>query len=282
MANGKFWVAGATTLGLLAISQAAFAAEPIIITPGQAADRTVTYQEAAPTRYFNVEKAITLPEGENRIGANLQVGGLGIGGNTPGVAGGVNLRADWGVSPGLETGLSVTGLGATGVNNLLGNVALRGKMALSEFSIGMMPVEVGGLASVGALGTASGIASANVGVGIPMTATLTNTLNVTVAPGIGFGFNAGGLLPGGTTAQVNAAGFRPALGLGLDWMLTDKLSALVDGNQGYAGGFDATGNLGVRYGFTDDFAADLFVGYQGSPLQAVNAGTVGLGGFYAF
>jgi hypothetical protein len=57
---------------------------------------------------------------------------------------------------------------------------------------------------------------------------------------------------------------------------------MIDGNVNYSGGFGGAGNLGLRYGFTDTLAADLFVGYNGNPLTNVNAGTVGLGGYYAF
>jgi hypothetical protein len=282
MKSGKFWATGAATLAVLAIAPSAFAADQLIITPGYAADKTVTYQQAAPTRMFNVEKATTLRQGENRFGANLQVGGLGVGGSTPGIAGGANIRADMGISPGLEAGLSVSGLGAAGVSNLLGNVDLRGKVALSEFSLGAMPVEVGGMANVGGFLAGGGIGSATVGVGIPLTAAVSNRLNVTAVPGLAFGFGAGGLLPGGAAPTVNAGGLMPALGLGLDWMVTDRLSGIVDANMNLGAGTTLGGNVGLRYGISDDLAADLFVGYNGSPLQAVNSGTIGLGGYYAF
>jgi len=279
---GKFTVIGAVTLGVVAMGQAAFAADAIVITPGKASDKAVTYQSAAPTRLFDVEKATTLAPGENRFGANLQVGGLGSGA-TAGIAGGVNLRADMNVSPGFETGISVTGLGGAGTSNLLGNLALRGKLALTEFSVGATPIEVGGMASVGAFATGGGIGSANIGVGIPMTAAISNNVNVTLVPGLGFGFAAGGLLPGGAQPAVGGAGLTPGLGLGLDIGLTRNLSALIDGNLGAVGtGLSTAGTVGLRYGISDDFAIDLSAGYKGSPLSAVNAGTVGLGGYYAF
>lgn len=282
MFSGKFWVTGAVTVGLVGIAPAALAqADPIVITPGQAQEKTTSYVSAAPTRMFNVEKGLTLAPGENRFGANLQMGGLGIGGSPMNVAGGVNLRADMGVSPGLETGIAVTGIGAGGVQNLLGNIQLGGKLALTEFSVGMTPVYVGGLAQIGAFATGGGIGNANIGVGIPMTAVPGDRVNFTVTPGLAFGFGAGGLLPGGTPAQVNTAGLTPALGVGVDVMLTDRLSGIVDGKIGF-GGLPASGALGVRYGINEDLAADLFVGYMGNPLQAVNSGTVGLGGYYAF
>lgn len=281
MSKAKFMVTGAVTLGIVALAPAAFAAEPIVITPGSAADKTVTYVDAGPTRMFNVEKAITLPHGESRVGASLQVGGLGLGGTTPGIAGGVNLRADTGFAPGMEAGISVSGLGGTGVSNLLGQITLRGKMALTEFSVGAMPVEVGGLATAGAFAGGTGIGNANVALGIPLTLVPSNRFNLTVTPGVGFGFGAGGFLPGGAPATVNAGGLYPALGLGLDYMLTERLQGIVDGNLGFSG-LPAQGALGLRYGVTEDLAADLFVGYQGNPLQAVNAGTIGLGGYYAF
>lgn len=281
MKSGKFWVAGAVSLGMVAFAPSAFAADQLIITPGVASDKTVTYQEAAPTRMFNVEKATTLRQGENRFGANLQLGGLGIGGAAPGVAGGVNLRADMGVSPGFEAGISVSGIGAGGVSNLLGSLDLRGKVALSELSLGAMPVEVGGMANLGGFLAGGGIGRAQVGVGLPLTAAVSNRLNITAVPGVAFGFGAGGLLPGGTQPTVTAGGLMPALGLGLDWMVTDRLSGIVDANWNL-GATALGGNLGLRYGFSDDLAADLFVGYNGSPLQAVNAGTIGLGGYYAF
>lgn len=282
MKSGKFWVAGAVTLGLVAIAPAAYAQNTVIITPGYASDKTVTYQEAAPTRMFNVEKATTLRQGENRFGANLQVGGLGVGGTAPGLAGGVNLRADMGISPGFEGGISVSGIGAGGVSNLLGNIDLRGKVALSEFSIGAWPVEVGGMANAGGFLAGGGIGRATVGVGLPLTAAVSNRLNITAVPGVAFGFGAGGLLPGGTQPTVQAAGLMPALGLGLDWMVTDRLSGIVDANWNLSAGSTLGGNLGLRYGISEDLAADLFVGYNGSPLQAVNSGTIGLGGYYAF
>lgn len=281
MKSGKFWVAGAVTLGMVAIAPSAFAADQLIITPGYAADKTVTYQEAAPTRMFNVEKATTLRQGENRFGANLQVGGLGIGGATPGLAGGVNLRADMGITPGFEGGISVSGIGAGGVSNLLGSLDLRGKVALTELSLGMMPVEVGGMANLGGFLAGGGIGRATVGVGLPLTAAISNRLNVTAVPGLAFGFGAGGLLPGGTPATVTTGGLMPALGLGLDWMVTDRLSGIVDANWNLSA-TTLGGNVGLRYGISDDLAADLFVGYNGSPLQAVNSGTIGLGGYYAF
>lgn len=278
----KFLMAGAVMAAAVTYGQVA-SAESITITPGQATDKTVTYQSAAPTRHFNVEKATTLAPGQSRIGANLQLGGLGIGGATPGIAGGVNLRADTNVTPGFEAGISASGMGGGGASMLLGDLGLRGKMAFTEFSIGTMPVEVGGLANIGGFLTGGGLASGSVGVGIPMTAAVMNNLNITVSPGVGFGFAAGGFLPGGTPAQVGAAGFLPSLGLGADLGLTDRLSALIDGNLGYMNGYNASGNLGLRYGFTEDVAADLFVGYNGNPLTGgLNTGTVGLGGYYAF
>ncbi|MFN3430754.1 MAG: hypothetical protein ACK46X_12455 [Candidatus Sericytochromatia bacterium] len=282
MRNGKLLMGGTLALSMVAFAPAAFAADPIVITPGQASDKTVTYQEAAPTRHFNVEKATTLAPGESRFGASLNVGGLGVGGATPGLAGGVNLRADTNIQPGLEAGIAVSGMGAGGASNLLGNVVLDGKLHWTEFSVGATPVEVGALATLGALASGGGLASGSIGVGIPMTAALSNRLNVTVSPGVSFGIAGGGLLPGGATPTASAAGLIPALGLGLDWMVTDRLSALVDGNVGFSGGMAAAGNVGLRYGISDAFAADLFLGYAGNPANAVNAGTVGLGGYYAF
>jgi len=278
MINGKFWVMGAATLGLVAVAPAAFAADEIVITPGYAADKTVKYQTAAPTRLFGVEKAITLAPGEKRFGANLQVGGLGTSAGA-GLAGGVNLRADMNVQPGLEAGITATGIGAGGgAGNLLGTIGLDGKLAMTEFSLGSMPVEVAGMATLGAMAAGGGIGSATLGVGLPLTGALTNNINLTVAPGLAFGFGSNSL----GTANAVAPGLVPALGLGLDVGLTRNLSAMVDGNMNYANGFGATGNLGLRYGFTDNLAADLFVGYNGNPLTNVNAGTVGLGGYYAF
>jgi hypothetical protein len=156
---------------------------------------------------------------------------------------------------------------------------LRGKLALGEFSVGMMPVRVAGMANVGAMAAGGGIASGAVGLGLPLTGAITDNLNITVAPGVAFGFGGQNL---GTSAATSGLGLAPALGLGLDLGLTRNLSAIVDGNLNYSGGFGATGNLGLRYGFTDNMAADLFVGYNGNPLTNVNAGTLGLGGYYAF
>ena len=278
----KFLMAGAVVAAAVTYGQLA-SAEPITITPGQANDKSVIYQTAAPTRHFDVEKATTLAPGQSRFGANLQLGGFGVGGATPGVAGGVNLRADTNVTPGFEAGISATGLGGGGASMLLGDLALRGKLAFSEFSIGTMPVEVGGLANIGGFLTGGGLSAGSIGIGIPFTAAVMNNLNVTVSPGVGFGFAAGGLLPGGAPPQLGATGFLPSLGLGADVGLTDRLSALIDGNLGFSGGYNATGNLGLRYGFTDAFAADLFVGYKGNPLTGgLNTGTAGLGGYYAF
>jgi hypothetical protein len=79
MLKGKLLTMGAAMLGVAAIAPAAFAEDAIVITPGYANDKAVTYQTAAPTRMFNVEKAVTLAPGEKRFGANLQVGGLGTG-----------------------------------------------------------------------------------------------------------------------------------------------------------------------------------------------------------
>jgi len=281
MRNGKLLMGTALSLSMVAFAPAAFAADQIIITPGQASDKTVRYQSAAPTRHFNVEKATTLAPGESRFGANLNVGGLGTNAGV-GLSGGVNLRADTNIQPGLEAGIAVSGVGAGGVSNLLGNINLNGKLHWTEFSLGATPVEVGALATAGALATGGGLGSATIGLGLPMTAALSNRLNVTVAPGVGFGFAGGGLLPGGTAPTATASGFFPAVGLGADFLVTDRLSAMIDGNIGFSGGFAGTGNVGVRYGITDDFAADLFAGYAGNPLSAVNAGQVGLGAYYAF
>lgn len=281
MMSRKFWVSGAIALAVTSFGQAA-QAESIVITPGQATDKSVIYQSAAPTRHIDVEKATTLPPGQSRVGANLQLGGLGLGGASPSLAGGVNLRADMAVQPGLEAGISATGLGAAGTANLLGDLSLRGKLAWSEFQVGLTPVEVGATATIGGFLTGGGLTSGSIGIGLPLTAALMNNLNITVAPGVGFGFAAGGLLPGGATPTLSSSGFLPTVGLGLDLGLTDRLSALVDGTLGYASGFSAAGNIGLRYGFTDDLAADLFVGYRGNMLAALNSGTVGLGGYYAF
>jgi hypothetical protein len=282
MRKGKLWVGGALALGFAAYGPAAFAADQIIITPGQATDKTIIYQQAAPTRMFSVEKAATLAPGEQRFGASLNIGGLGIGGAPLGLAGGVNLRADTNIQPGLEAGLAVSGLGAGGASNLLGNINLDGKLHWSEFSVGTTPVEVGAIANIGALATGGGIGSASVGVGIPLTMAVSSRLNVTAVPGISFGFAAGGLLPGGAAPTATAAGLMPALGLGLDWMLTDRLSGILDGNLGFNGGLTTVGNVGLRYGVTDNFAGDLFLNYGGNPVTGVNTSTVGLGGYFAF
>jgi len=281
MRNVKLMMGSALSLSMVAFAPAAFAADQIIITPGQASDKTVTYQSAAPTRHFNVEKATTLAPGESRFGASLNVGGLGTT-TGAGLSGGVNLRADTNIQPGLEAGIAVQGVGAGGVSNLLGNINLNGKLHWTEFSLGATPVEVGALATAGALATGGGLGSATIGLGLPMTAALSNRLNVTVAPGVGFGFAGGGLLPGGTAPTATASGFFPAVGLGADFLVTDRLSAMIDGNIGFSGGFAGTGNVGVRYGISENFAADLFAGYAGNPLSAVNAGQIGLGAFYAF
>jgi len=281
MRNGKLWVGGALALGFIAYGPAAFAADQIVITPGQAKDKTITYQSAAPTRIFTVEKAATLAPGEQRFGATLNVGNLGVGGSAPSLAGGVNLRADTNIAPGAEAGLAITGMGAGGAQNLFGNIVLDGKMHWSEFSLGTTPVEVGGLATLGGMFAGGGLGSASVGVGIPLTMAFSR-INLTAVPGFNFGFAAQGLMPGGTPAAAAAAGFVPALGLGLDWLLTDRLSALLDGNVGYSGGLSTQGNVGLRYGISDAFAGDLFLGYQGNPTNAINSATVGLGGYYAF
>jgi hypothetical protein len=189
------------------------------------------------------------------------------------------------VSPGIEVGARLNALGAGGASNILGNVMLDGKLAWTEFSIGTVPVNVGALATLGALASGGGIGSASVGVGIPLTASLSDRFNLTVTPGVGFGFAAGGLLPGGTAPTASAAGFTPGLGVGIDWMLANRLSLLADGNIGTANGLTNSGNVGLRYGFNDNFAGDLFLGYQGTPVNVVNsisAGTIGVGAFYAF
>lgn len=279
----KFGILGAMlAIGLTA--NAALAQEQTVIVPvgdAMADEDAMLHQEAAPTRMFSVEKAVTLAPGTSRVGANLQVGGLGTT-TGAGIAGGVNLRADMGVTQGLEAGLSVTGLGASGVSNLLGQIELRGKADLTDTRLGMLPMSIGAQANVGGFATGGGISNANVGLGLPITVAFAPSFNATIAPGIGYAFAAGGLLPGGASPTLMANGFVPALGLGLDWALTDRLSALIDGNVNYTSGFGGAGNLGLRYGFTEDWAADLSVGYQGNVLSALNAGTVGLGAYYAF
>lgn len=282
MSCNKIRIFGAVLAAVVSYGQVV-SAEPIVITPGEATDRTVTFQEAAPTRHFDVEKATTLAPGQSRFGANLHVGGLGFGGVAPSIAGGVNLRADMNVQPGLEAGITASGIGSGGMSNLLGSLGLRGKMAVTEFSVGEVPVEVGALANIGGFLTGGGLTSGSIGVGLPLTTAIMSNMNVTVSPGVGFGFTAGGLLPGGAPAQIGSAGFLPSLGLGLDLGLTDRLSALLDGNLGYSSGFNAMGNVGLRYGINDDLAADLFVGYRGNPLTGgLNSGTVGIGAYYAY
>jgi len=197
------------------------------------------------------------------------------------LAGGVNLRADLGVSPGLETGIALSGLGSSGTaSNLLGNIGLDGKLSLGKFGIGDMPVRVAGLAQLGAFATGGGLGSAAVGLALPLSAALGDRLNVSVVPGLDFGFTAGGLLPGGTPATAYSSGLSPALGLGADLMLTNRLSGLLDGRIG--GALGSVGDVGLRYGFTDNLAADLFLGYQGNPIANLNTGTIGVGGYYAF
>jgi len=269
----------ATVALVVAAAPPALAVEnTVTITPGAGGDKTVVYQPAAPTRLFGVEKAVTLAPGERRVGANLQVGGLG----TPaglGLAGGVNVRADTNVSPGLEAGISATGLGGQGVANLLANLDVRGKLSMGSFAIGMVPVRVAGLADIGAMAAGGGIGSASLGLGLPLTSALTSNMNITLVPGLAFGFGAQNI---GTPRVTGGPGFTPALGLGMDVGLTRELSAIIDGNLNYGNGFGATGNIGVRYGFGENMAADLFLGYNGNPLTNINAGTLGLGGYYAF
>jgi len=276
-----FLALGAAAMAVAMAAPAALAQQDntVVITPGAGGDRTVTYQSAAPTRLFSVEKAVTLAPGERRFGANLQIGGLGTGAGV-GLAGGVNIRGDMNVSPGLEAGISATGIGGGGgFGNMLGNLDLRGKLAMGSFAIGTMPVRVAGMADIGAMAAGGGIGSASVGVGLPLTSALTDNINVTLAPGLAFGFGASNI---GTAQVTGGPGLTPALGVGLDLGLTRNLSAMIDGNLNYGAGFGATGNVGLRYGFTDNLAADLFLGYNGNPLTNVNAGTVGLGGYYAF
>jgi len=268
----------AAALVVAAAPSALAADNSVTITPGAGGDKTVVYQPASPTRLFGVEKAVTLAPGERRLGANLQVGGLGTPGGL-GLAGGVNIRADTNVSPGLEAGISATGLGGQGVSNLLANLDLRGKLSLGSFSVGAMPVRIAGMADLGALAAGGGIGSATVGLGLPLTSALTSNINVTVAPGLAVGFGAQNI---GSSAMTGGLGFSPAMGLGLDVGLTRELSAIIDGNLNYSGGFGATGNVGIRYGFGENMAADLFLGYKGNPLTNINAGTLGLGGYYAF
>ncbi|HEY9723275.1 MAG TPA: hypothetical protein V6D47_14795, partial [Oscillatoriaceae cyanobacterium] len=120
---------GALTLGLMAYGLPAMAASAVVIQSGASTvNRTDVYQPAAPTRLLTVEKGVTLPQGQSRFGANLELGGLGVNSSSMGLGGGVNLRADTGLSPGLEGGISVTGLGASGASNLLGNLDLDGKL----------------------------------------------------------------------------------------------------------------------------------------------------------
>lgn len=267
-------------LGLTA--NAAYAQEKTVIVPvgdAMADESSMIHQEAAPTRMFTVEKAVTLAPGTSRVGANLQVGGLGSSGGV-GLAGGVNLRADMGITRGLEAGLSVTGLGTNSLSNLLGQIELRGKGDLTDVRLGMLPMSIGLQGNIGGFAAGGGFTNANVGLGLPITVAFSPSFNATIAPGIGYGFAAGGITTG--TPTLMASGFLPALGLGLDWALTDRLSALIDGNVNYSSGFGGAGSLGLRYGFTDDWAADLSVGYQGNVLSALNAGTVGLGAYYAF
>jgi hypothetical protein len=276
MLNHKFGILGAVTLGLVVYGQTARAAEVVITPPNQVTSNDVVHQTAGPTRYFNVEKAATLQQGQDRLGASLQVGGLGTS-TGMGIAGGVNLRDDIGVTPNLEAGLNVQGLGASnGGSNLIGNIGINGKLGLTNFMMGNTPVSVAGLATLGAAGVSGGLGSANVAIGVPLTAAFTPAFNLTVVPGIGYGF-------GNSTAGTTSGGLTPAIGLGADYAFSDRLSGLIDTNVGYSNGFTSGGgNVGVRYGFTDNFAADLFLGYQNNPLSSLNTGSVGLGGYYAF
>jgi hypothetical protein len=278
MLNHKFGILGAVTLGLVVYSQAAMAAEVVITTPNQVTTNTdLVHQAAAPTRYFNVEKAVTLGQGQDRLGASLQLGGLGTSTGV-GLTGGVNLRDDIGLTPNLEAGINVQGLGANnGASSLIGNIGIDGKLGFTDFMMGSTPVSVGGLATLGAAGVSGGLGSVNLAVGVPLTAAFTSAFSLTVVPGIGYGFASSNGVNNGSS------GFTPAVGLGADYAFTDRLSALIDTNVGFSNGFTAGGgNLGVRYGFTDNLAADLFLGYQNNPISSLNTGSVGLGGYYAF
>jgi hypothetical protein len=278
MAGGLKVVGGLLALVALGAS-AAEAAEPLGIDKTEVGKKGASLQQAAPTRYFDVEKATTLAPGENRFGGSVQVGGLGLGGVAPTVAGGLNVRADASVMPGFEAGISATGLGAAGASNLFADVGLRGKIALGALQVGGLPVEVAGSGLVGGFLSGGGLTSGSAGIGFPVTVAVMPGFNVTLAPGIGLGFASANTLVG----QGQTAGFLPAMGLGADVAVNDRLSALVDARLGWGGGATGVGNVGVRYGFTDDWAADLFLGYRGNPLTGgLNTGTLGVGGYYAF
>ncbi|MEB3328097.1 MAG: hypothetical protein VKQ33_02560 [Candidatus Sericytochromatia bacterium] len=278
MAGGLKVVGGLVALVALGASVAE-AAEPMGRDTLQVGLKEAALQQAAPTRYFEVEKAKTLAPGENRFGGSVQVGGLGFGALAPTIAGGLNVRADANVRPGLEAGISATGLGAAGVSNLFADVGVRGKVELGDLRVGGLPVAVAASGLVGGFLSGGGLTSGSAGFGFPVTVALSPGFNVTLAPGIGLGFASANPPLG----QPQTSGFTPAMGFGADLAVTDRLSALIDARLGWGGGATSIGNLGVRYGLAEDWAADLFVGYRGNPLMGgLNAGTLGLGGYYAF
>lgn len=237
---------------------------------------------AAPTRHFDVEKADILPVGQSRVGGNVQIGGLGLAGISPRFASGLNMRADMNIRPGMEGGIGLTGMGAGGTRNLLANLNLRGKMAMTSAMVGTVPLGVSAMATAGGFLTGGGLSSGSIGFGIPISALVARNIDVTLVPGVAFGYAASGVLPGTTTTGAGTLGFIPAMGLGMDIGITDNISAIIDGNLGFSGGLGMTGNAGLRFGLGNALAADVFLGYKGNPLSAFNSGTLGVGGTFAF
>jgi hypothetical protein len=239
-----------------------------------------SFQPAAPTRLFELEKSTVLPVGSHRVSGNLQVGGLGINNVAGGLGGGIDLRADMGILPKLEAGVSINTLGAGGLNSFLTTIGAQGKYSLIQTRFNNMPIGFSGLAAGTLSATGGGIGSSGLNLAVPISLGLLPNLNLSFAPGLGFGIAAGGV-NNGVFGSAIGLGLSPALGLGADWQVLPKLSAIADVNLANTG-FGGSGNAGVRYGIGSNMVADVSLGYSLNAAQAINIGLIGVGGTYAF
>lgn len=245
---------------------------------GAVAGPLTAMQTAGPTRLYSVPRANVLDMGTNLMSANLFLGGIGIAPGPVGVGissvkgNALNLRADMGTAPGFELGM---GIGAVATAPWRGRLDMSGKWAWAPESVNSAGVAglAGGILEI----DANGAPSLGLQVGVPISKLLRfgegQLVGLSLVPSWNLGLlNAARAV--GSPGPFNFFG----LGLGADLLLIPNLHFLVDTNLGFpVAGINTQSALGVRYEFSRDQVADLFLGFSSGQNLGIGGGVASLG-----
>lgn len=247
----------------------------------------VTAQAPGPTRYYAVPRANVLGANTNLLSANLFLGGVGVGPGPVGIGissisgNAFSLRAEMGMGNNFELG---TGIGVLATAPWRGRLDLSGKWGL--LSEGQAIAGIAGLAGGILEVDANGTPNLGLQVGLPISKLFAfnevNTLGLTLVPSWNLGvLNIPASLVGAASGPVNFFG----MGLGADLGLMPNLHLLADTSIGFpVAGLNTQSALGLRYAFTKDTTADLFVGFNSGPNLGISGGvgSLGLGSSWRF